>query len=357
MKTSRSIENLVSEILRQKDIKEDYVVGSQFLRMEAWDSELFLRVLDADGNDRLEPLMITDTAHRQIGARLGIPAKYYSTMFDECKELLTQNVNFRLRLNPEQRMLRVMDGRVRAFLSNRYLRIDHYEVACTVLPAMTKVKDLRFISNHINEDRLYIKATHPTLVSKVTPDITAQAGIMVCNSETGLGTFYVSPMIYCPELKVAMISDSGKVKRTHAGPVYRTEEHFQLRPEQFLTLEDNEFAERIRLSVDEAWNEESFNDTVNGMREALSAVITAAEPAALVHEAASAFAMTESEEEGVLTLLNAENDMTRFGVACAITRQSEMAESYERATELEEISYRMLTMPAKQWERMNRAAA
>ena len=75
MKAGLAIEDLAAEIMRQNEIKEDYVVNSQSLLMESYDAELFLRVMDADGLDRLEPLAITDNAHRQIGARLGIPTK------------------------------------------------------------------------------------------------------------------------------------------------------------------------------------------------------------------------------------------------------------------------------------------
>ena len=94
MKAGLAIEELAAEIMRQNEIKEDYVVNSQSLLMETYDSEMFLRVMDAAGLDRLEPMSLTDNAHRQIGARLGIPRKYYSRMLEEGRELLTQNVKF-----------------------------------------------------------------------------------------------------------------------------------------------------------------------------------------------------------------------------------------------------------------------
>ena len=83
MKEGLAIEELATEIMRQNEIKEDYVVNSNNLQMELYDSELYLRVMDNDEVDRLEPMSITEVAHRQIGARLGIPAKYYSRMLEE----------------------------------------------------------------------------------------------------------------------------------------------------------------------------------------------------------------------------------------------------------------------------------
>ena len=357
MKAGLAIEELATEIMRQNEIKEDYVVNSPSLLMETFDSEMFLRVLDSDGFDRLEPLSITDNAHRQIGARLGIPAKYYSRMLEEGKELLTQNVNHWFRENQEQRMLRVMEGKVRAFLSNRYLRIDNHEVVCAVMPVIGEIADVQFKSNQITDNHLYIKAVNPNLQRELAPGKTVQAGLVICNSETGLGTFYVSPMIYCPELDFGMIADTGKVRRTHSGPTYRTSEHFLLRPEQFLMADDNAFLDRIRTSVRDALDEEAFERTVTAMQEAREATINEADVPYVVNLAANEFGISDTEEAGVLEHLMESEDMTRFGLASAVTRQSVSSESYERATDLEEISYRMLTMPTSQWERMNHIAA
>lgn len=170
MKAGLSIEELAAEIMRQNEIKEDYVVNSPCLQMDAWDSDLFLRVMDGQQTDRLEPLEISENAHRQISARLGIPIKYYNRMLAESPDLLTQNVNTWFNKNPEQRMLRVMEGKIRAFLSNRYLRLDHHEVTCAVIPEIGTIPDVQFVSNQITEDHLYMKAIIPHLQREVLPD-------------------------------------------------------------------------------------------------------------------------------------------------------------------------------------------
>lgn len=357
MKTGLTIEELSVEIMRQNAIKEDYVVNSQNLQMDLWDSNLFLRVLDEQMADRIEPLAISENAHRQIGARLGIPVKYYSRMLEEGLSLLTQNVNYWFHKNPEQRMLRVMEGSIRAFLSNRYLRIDNHEVICAVMPILGEVPDIQFISNQITDNHLYIKAVNPNLQREILHGKTVQAGIMVCNSETGLGTFHVSPMLYYPEYNVGMIADTGNVKRTHSGPIYRTSEYFQLRPERFLMTDDNEFLEKIRVSVRDALNETVFEQVISGMQEAVNAQINELDAPDVVNAAGSAFGMTEAEQNGVLRHLLSENEINRYGLANAVTLQSTDSESYERATDLEGISYRILTMPTHRWEIMNQAAA
>ena len=61
-------------------------------------------MLDDSHIDRIEPLDIADTAHRQIGTRLGIPAKYYGKMLTEHPDLLVTNVNAWFEREPTERM-------------------------------------------------------------------------------------------------------------------------------------------------------------------------------------------------------------------------------------------------------------
>lgn len=167
MKTGLTLEQLAAEITRQQSAKEDYVVNTGNLRLESYGPDLTLRVLDSDGADRIEPLEIGDIAHRQIGTHLSIPAKYYERMRSEDPGLLAHNVNTWLERTPAQRMIRVLDGKARAYLSNRYLRMDNYSIASAVLPILAEIPDVRIESCQITDSRMYIKAVNPRLVMVV----------------------------------------------------------------------------------------------------------------------------------------------------------------------------------------------
>lgn len=157
MKAGLTIEELATEVMRQKDAKADYIVNTSMLAMEHCGTELVLRVLDDSHIDRIEPLDIADTAHRQIGTRLGIPAKYYGKMLTEHPDLLVTNVNAWFEREPTERMLRVLDGKVRAYLSNSYMRMDHYEIFASVLPVIGEIPDVQFVSCHITDNRMCAK--------------------------------------------------------------------------------------------------------------------------------------------------------------------------------------------------------
>ena len=65
----------------------------------------------------------------------------------------------------------------------------------------------------------------------------------------------------------------------------------------------------------------------------------------------------EEESSGVLQRLIEGNDLTLYGLSNAVTRHSQDVEDYDRATALEGIGYNILSMPARQWSRINQMAA
>ena len=51
-------------------------------------------------------------------------------------------------------MIRVLDGKARAYLSNRYLRMDNYNIASAVLPILAEIPDVRIESCQITDSRM-----------------------------------------------------------------------------------------------------------------------------------------------------------------------------------------------------------
>jgi hypothetical protein len=78
-------------------------------------------------------------AVRVLGTMVSAPAsrqKYLRRMQAEAPKLLASNVNHWFKETPERRMVRTLDGNIRAFLSDRYMRVDNTDVAEAVLPVL-----------------------------------------------------------------------------------------------------------------------------------------------------------------------------------------------------------------------------
>ncbi len=355
MKTGLAIEDLAAEVMRENSVKLDYVVNSRDLRMETWHNNLFLRVLDQD-SDRIEPLDISKNAHRQIAARLDIPAKYYSRMLTQCPALLAENVNHWFTHTPMHRMLRVLDGTMRAFVSNRYLRIDHHEVFCAVMPVLGDILGLQYVSCNITEQRMYIKIVNPNLQEQLAPDEIVQAGLVISNSETGCGSLMIQPMVYRPDTESLFISKSVDIRRIHSGPVYSPNRNFLLRPESFLSSQNPDFLRQVRDTVRTTINADTFAQIVDRMRAAKQLRMSAETIPAVVHTAGQALGITKPEQDQVTQQIYERNDFSLYGFANAVSVYSSNTESYDRATALEGIGYNVLAMNSRQWERINQAA-
>ena len=241
MKAGLTIESLAAEILRQKEVKVDYKVETPLLQMEPSGDDVVLRVLDENKDDQIEPLDIGEIAHRQIGTYLSIPAKYYAKMLAEKPELLCANVNSWMEDSPSTRMLRTLDGKARAFLSNRYLRLDHYEIVSAILPILGEMPDAQFESCQITEGRLYIKVVNPRLQAEVTPGDIVQSGLIISNSEVGLGSVTVQPLVYRLACSNGMIVNDAGTKRNHIGRVNESDENILLYSEKTLRADDHAF--------------------------------------------------------------------------------------------------------------------
>lgn len=136
MKSGISLVEMAKEIQRQAELKADYVMDTRSLRLEPFGSDLYLNAYTPSGEMAVEPLEINAIAHRQIGTHLKIPAAYYDKMLTQHPQLLSENVNAWFEREPAVRLVRTIGGTARAFLSNRYRRIDNLDIAGIVLPVL-----------------------------------------------------------------------------------------------------------------------------------------------------------------------------------------------------------------------------
>lgn len=198
MKSGLTIVEMAQQIERQSKLKQDYLLDTRRLQVEPFGSQLYLHTFDDHDDPLVEPLEINQIAHRQIGTHLKIPAAYYDRMLSDYPELLAENVNSWFQREPTQRMVRTLDGTVRAFLSNRYRRIDNLDIAEIVLPVIQQMEDAYFESCQITDSRMYIKVVNKRLEAEVVPGDIVQSGVIISNSEVGLGSVNIQPTVLLP---------------------------------------------------------------------------------------------------------------------------------------------------------------
>lgn len=357
MKTGITIKEMATEILRQNNTKADYIVDTRRLQMEPNGISVVMKMLDDNNTDVIEPMDITQIAHQQIGNRLNIPAAYYNKMLETAPDLLAHNVNNWFQREPANRMIRTLDGSARAFLSNRYRRIDNRDILEAALPVLNQIQDARFESCQITESRMYVKVINPRLETEVTVGDVVQAGVIISNSEVGHGAVNIQPLILRLVCMNGMVVNDAATKKHHIGRINSADDNYLLYSDKTIAAEDHAFILKIQDTVKAAVDEARFNHVVDLMRDAAGAKMTTTNIPAVVKLASKNFGLTENEGEGVLNRLIVDNNFTLYGLSNAVTRYSQDVESYDRATDLESIGYDILTMDRRHWNHLNQRAA
>ena len=352
MKAGKTLQELAIELDRQQAVKKDMIVDMGALSMDPGDTGLALQVT---GGSMAAQYGINDIAHRQIGQTLKIPALYYDRMRTEYPELLAQNVNGWFARTPDtKRMLRTMDGTARALLSDRYRRIDNFEVASAVLPIISGMDGASVESCELTESRMYLKVVNPRVTAEVKKGDIVQAGIIISNSEVGMGSVNVSPLVYRLVCSNGMIAQDGAVRKYHVGRANESGEDFSIYRSETIEADDKAFLMKLEDSVKAAVDQARFAAIVDKMREATETTMEAKVVPQVVELASKEYGITEAEGKGILGHLIAGGDLSLYGLANAVTRQAQDVESYDRSTELEATGYKIITMAPALWRNFTR---
>ena len=352
MKYGKDLQELAAELVRRDQAKHDYLVDTRNLHMDADEHNAMLTIKnEATGQSIL--LGINEVAHNQIGTNLGIPAKYYDKMRAENPALLAQNVNSWFNKDPEERMIRTLDGYTRAFLSKKYRRIDNLKIASAVLPIIADMPEARVESCEVTDERLYIKVVNPRLTTEVTPGDIVQSGIMITNSEVGLGSMTIQPLVYRLVCTNGMVVNDAKTRKYHVGRGNTAAEDFTLYSDETLIAEDEVLMMKVQDTMKAVVDQARFDKVVAMMRAAKDAKITTSNIPAMVELASTDFGYTKQEGQGILDYLIRGGDLSLYGFANATTRFAQDVHSYDRSTALESVGYTILGMSPAQWNRLN----
>lgn len=370
MKTGKSILELAQEITRQQTAKRDFLVPKGKMEMQ------IAKTMDkASGADRDEPRLVlhnghpqefplTQYAHGQVSSKLAIPKQYYDRMMAEAPHLLAMNVNEWLGRSDDKRMVRTLDGNVRALLSDKYRPLENADLAEAVLPVLNDLK-VEIISCEITATRLYIKAVDKRIEKDIPTGRkmgdgshvffdTLSPAITIGNSEVGAGTLFVNRGILtkaCTNL--ATIEKA--VRKYHVGARADIgEDVYELLSDRTKQVSDAAIFMQVRDVVKAAFEEAQFV----AMAERVTGMVSDrlhGDLDKVVEVAAKTLGMHDSERGSVLKHLAEGGDLTRYGLFNAVTRTAEDLGDYDRATEFEKMGGQIIELPRSDWQRIANA--
>jgi len=348
MNKRKDIRELKDELERQKKERYDVVVPSNQLTA-LYDeniNEVMMEVPDLEGSNK--QYGITPYAHRQICTKTNIPVKYYELMKEKKPELLVENVNAWLP-DKEKRMVRVLDGHVRALLSSRYRIIDNYDILNQALMEFYNISNdkktkIDIHDANLTDTNLYVKAISPDLIDEVHDTDTMKkgdivnGGIMISNSEVGAGGYKVTPFINIVECANGLIGEE-VLKKIHVGRDLGIGEINW--SDETLKLQDEALWAKMKDMIHATFNPEIFHKWVDRINKVAKTEIE--KPTLAVNNIVKSYNMPDKLQADIMDFFAKENP-TQWGLSNAVTAYAQTVGDYNKQIEMEKIGTKILEM-------------
>ena len=353
MQIGRTLPQMEEELQRQHAAKADFRAPTTQLE-----------VIRSDvGN--LHPRMKVGTAgifamqhnaHRNLSGHLGIPAGYYDRMMEDAPGLWERNVNYWLYRKPadEVRLVRTLDTKVRAILSNRYRIIDHIDVA---RHSMSVVRELDHLnrqvkSAQITDRRMHIKLVTPEISFEPKVGDVVHAGISISNSEIGAGMFKVEPLLYRLFCDNGMVLPDAALKRFHLGRATQgVEDAQEVFSDETLRQDDKVLMLKLEDTIRAAFDELRFEKIADRMTASAGREIGQSIEL-VVEEVTKRYDLSETEKGGIffdLSQTTQGRTPTQWDVANSVTSLANVVKDYDRACDLEAKGGDLMSLGTKDW--------
>lgn len=353
MKSGCSLVSLATELERQLSSKQDLLVPASLLRCRT--DEHGGCMLRVEGLDDSREYGVTELARRQLADKLKIPFAYFERMRTEQPQLLDHNVNAWLQVDGDRRMVRTLDSQVRAILSERYRRLDNYDLAQNVLPILQRLPGAIFESVQLTDTKMYLKVVTPRVTAEIAPGDIVQAGVVISNSEVGQGTLSVQPLVYRLVCRNGLIAPDRALRKTHVGRTQgEGEDAITVFRDDTLAADDRAFFMKVRDVVEAAVSEATFQQVARKMQKTRDIPLTG-NPVKAVELLANRHGLTEADRAGVLRHLIVDGDLSAYGLVNAVTHYSQQVADYDRATEFEALGGKLIELSTGEWREVAQA--
>lgn len=372
MKTGIAFADLLANVKNTHESKRDYSLDTRALSLKTDKDGSILTIDGLPESEIITNFNLSDRAHSQIRERLGIPADYYKKLRGSAHlhGLLDHNVNQLFNLEPENRLVRTLDGGVRAFLSDRYQVIDNYDILATCLPELTELADRHGAvveSADITEAKMYIKIKLPGIQYDLGQIKSGPyQGLMdvlhpmiyLTNSEVGSGAVRIQPGIFrlvcenglmCDEAALTQYHVSRSIQTNKGGRV-KNGHHFDgakvqadvtsLLSDEAKEADDKAFLLKIRDVMRAAVTSMQFEKLVDTFGATQGLPIKA--PKIAIEVLSNRASLTNDDGERIFEALLAGGDLSLYGLINAVTFAAQDTKDYDKATELEELGGKLL---------------
>ena len=331
------------ECERVNENSTDMIVASPLLSSVPMDTELGIELPNGHGT-----LPLTQHAHMQVSNVCEIPWSYYRKLMDTGSlELLSRNVNRFLPQHkddaPKKKLIRITDGRIRAYLSSRYKCLDNLSLLNCFIE---KIKDheVNYVGAEIDDKYLCVKAIFPDKEGDVKPGDTIRQGIMLLNSEVGASSLVVKPMFWrlvCSNGAIAFDGYGDKNSTVRAVHIGR-DRNLGFYSDKIMQKEAELTWLKVEESIDHAMNGLFLDEYIGKAKKALE--IHFDDPVKIVDNVAMKYKWTNEEKNKVQNNFTNGEDSSLYGLSNAITAAAKDLSDIESRLRFERLGCNILDL-------------
>lgn len=232
-----------------------------------------------------------------------------------------------------------------------------YEIAELALQVMLESQAM-IVSSEVTESKLYIKALFPKTEAEVKKGDPVQAGVMITNSEIGMGRMAVQPLIMRLVCLNGMVMQDSSIKRTHLGAKMEMDSDgmaMEYRQDTMKAM-DRALALQVRDTMKALASPEKIALHVGKLKGSTERLLEG-DPVAAVQVLQKKAGFGDDDRTGILRHLIQGSDLSQLGLANAVTRYSQDVGSYDKATDMEALGGQIIEMNNTDWRAIATAAA
>jgi hypothetical protein len=309
---------------------------------------------------------MNDIARSGVADKLGIPMPYLRRMAAENLPLLDANVNSWLERDHRRFLIRCLRGDsgvgvARAFLSDRYARIDNFDVLLAALDGIRQAGvNTQVATCDLTDRRMYVRVVSPD-VQVAAPQLLKNyrspfdgrrgedlpflsGGFLITNSETGCGRYGIAPWLRVEVCRNGMTVDRGTLVRTHIGARI-TDDDGVLEPspetvQHTLNLIKSQTTDAVRAFLDVDFVTRAVRDLEK------AAGVTVEEPDATIKVVGQRLRYTEEQQQSILAHFIRGGDLSAGGIMQAVTSVAQTIPDADDAYKLESTALQALRLAA-----------
>lgn len=361
----RAISEIFSELHRQAEAYEDFVVPTTKMRMvrePTWGLALEFSV---GGSTRRLPM--SKRTYLQLAQWIGLPTncrlyKRLRTGYDKVNKKQSDRfwdtwcelVNDHFTMIQSNRLVRTLKRQddvwyVRAFLSDRYRIIPNDQLFLAVADKLEQL-NVEFWDARLSEDAFYVYAVAPEISAQIRADRpfegalrwagdagdAVNAALVLSNSETGQGGCQVCPAIVTKVTQSYMVR-ANRLSLRHVGGKHEMD--MLLSPDTIRKMNSVVFDE-VRDYCAGTFDPELFQDLVDSLQVATQDELD--DPLAAAEAVRAVYNLGDQRKNDIVKWLMQSGDRSRYGLAKAVTQTAQEEPDAASAVELEQIGANLI---------------